>query len=179
MAGWRQASWPVIFVVSTVLFAVLSYAYGQAAADASAGLPFAAPVFGAAITWWFVRQRNAERDRAGFDARQHADAERSVLRGELPADPAGWAGARTLLARQREQLHRYRSFPLLFGLVGLAFLGLGLAGEGRSDYPVAATMLAIALIGTLSSVRLRRRLDAAEAALDAAENRSGSGHNPT
>ena len=178
MASWRQASWPVIFVVSTVLFAVLSYAYGQAAADASAGLPFAAPVFGAAITWWFVRQRTAERDRAGVDARQHAEIERAVLRGELPADPAGWPGARTLLTRQREQLHRYRSFPLLFGLVGLAFLGLGLAGGGRSDYPVAATMLAVALIGTLSSARLRRRLDSLEAALDAAE-RSGSGHHPT
>jgi hypothetical protein len=178
MARWRHASWPVIFVVCTAMFAVLSYAYGQVAADSSAGLPFAAPVFGAAMTWWFVRLRNAERSLAGFDADRHAQAERAVLRGELPPDPAGWPGARILIGRQREQLHRYRYYPALFGLVGLAFLGLGIGGGGRSDYTVAATMLAIALVGTLSSTRLRRRLDDSEAALDAAENRSGSGHKP-
>jgi drug/metabolite transporter (DMT)-like permease len=179
MTRWRHASWPVIFAVCTVLFAVLSYAYGQVARDSSQGLPLAAPLFGAAMTWWFVRQRNEERVRAGFDAGQHAAAERAVLRGELPPDPAGWPGARTLVARQREQLHRYRSFPLLFGLVGLAFLGLGLGGGGRSDYTVATAMLGIALVGSLSSARLRRRLDSAEAALDAAENRPGSGLKPT
>lgn len=177
MSRWRQAPWPVIFVVCTVLFAALSYAYGQVAADASAGLPYAAPFFGAAMTWWFVRQRNAERDRAGFDAGQHAQAERAVLRGELPADPAGRPGARTLIAGHREQLHRSRWFPLAFGLVGLAFLGLALGGGGRAEYTVAAVMLAIAVVGALSSARLRRRLDSAEAALDDAE-RSGSDHKP-
>ena len=177
MTRWRQAPWPVILVVCTVLFAVLSYAYGQVARDASAGLPLAAPLFGAAMTWWFVRARNAERDSAGFDADQHAAAERAVLRGELPADPAGRPGARTLIAGHRAQLHRSRWLPLLFGLVGLAFAGLGLGGGGRADYAVAATMLAIAVVGTLSSARLRRRLDSAEAALDDAE-RSGSGHQP-
>jgi hypothetical protein len=178
MTRWRQAPWPVIFAVCTVLFAVLSFAYGQVAADSSQGLPYAAPLFGAAMTWWFVRQRNAERSGAGFDADQHAAAERAVLRGELPPNPAGWPGARTLLARQREQLHRYRSFPLLFGAVGLAFLGLGISGGVRADFAVAAVMLGIAVTGAVSSARLRGRLDQAEAALDAAENRSGSDHKP-
>lgn len=170
MTSWRHASWPVIFAVCTGLFAVLSYAYGQVAGEAQ-DLPFAAPFFGAGMTWWFVRQRNQERSEAGFESDQHAEAERAVLRGELPPDPAGWPGARTLVARQREQLHRHRWFPLLFGLVGLAFLGLGLGGGGRPDYVVAAVMLGIALAGTLSSARLRGRLDAAESALDAAETR--------
>jgi hypothetical protein len=179
MTRWRHASWPVIFAVCTALFAVLSFAYGQVARDSSQGLPLAAPLFGAAMTWWFVRQRNAERSQAGVDADQHAEVERAVLRGELPPDPAGWPGARTLVARRREQLDRYRWYPLLFGLVGLAFLGLGLGGGPRSDYVVAAVMLGVALAGTLSSARLRARLDSAESALDAAENRPGSGLKPT
>lgn len=187
MSRWRQAPWPVILVVCTVLFAVLSYAYGQVAADSSEGLPFAAPFFGAAMTWWFVRQRNAERGQAGFDAEQHAAVERAVLRGELPAEPAGRPGARMLIARHREQLHRYRRTPLLFGVVGLAFLALGLSGGGRPEFAVAATMLAVAVVGALSSARLRQRLDSAEAALDEAEldeaaqdeaERSGSDHEP-
>jgi hypothetical protein len=161
----------VIFVVCTVLFAALAYAYGQLAGDASDSLPYAAPLFGAGMTWWFVRLRNQERDAAGFDAGQHAAAERAVLRGELPPDPAGWPGARTLLARQREQLHRYRRLPLGFGLVGLAFLGLGISGGGRADFVLAAVLLGIAVTGAGSSARLRGRLDSAEAALDAAEAR--------
>jgi drug/metabolite transporter (DMT)-like permease len=172
MTRWRQAPWPVIFAVCTVLFAVLALAWDQLAGADSTGLPYAAPVFGAAMTWWFVRQRNHERAQAGFDADQHADAERAVLRGELPPDPAGWPGARTVLGRHRDQLHRYRYIPLLFGLLGIAFLGLGLGGGVPADYAIAAVMLAVAAVGALSSARLRRRLDAAESALDAAETGS-------
>ncbi|HEV7656690.1 MAG TPA: hypothetical protein VGP36_18400 [Mycobacteriales bacterium] len=169
MTRWRQAPWPVILAVCTVLFAVLALAWDGLASADSSGLPYAAPIFGAAMTWWFVRQRNQEREQAGFDADQHADAERAVLRGELPPDPAAWPGARTLLARQREQLQRYRWIPLLFGLLGLAFLGLGISGGARADYAIAVVMLGIAIAGALSSARLRGRLDAAESALDAAE----------
>jgi hypothetical protein len=171
MTRWRQAPWPVIFVVCTVMFAVLSLVWEQFADPASTGLWVPAPLFGAGMTWWFVRQRNAEREQAGFDADQHRDVERAVLQGRAPADPAGRPGARTLLARHRDQLHRLRWTPLLFGLVGLAFLALGAADDARTDYPAGVVLCLVAGVGTLSSARLRRRLDAAEAALDAAESR--------
>jgi hypothetical protein len=176
---WRHAPWPVIFAVCTVLFAVLALAWNGVTASGTGGLAFAAPLFGAGMTWWFVRLRNADRARAGFDADQHRDAEGAVLRGEAPPDPAGWPGARTLLAGHRTELHRSRRLPLLFGLVGLAFLGLAAGSGARADYAVAAVMLGVAGIGALSSARLRHRLDAAETALDQAENRPGSGHKPT
>jgi drug/metabolite transporter (DMT)-like permease len=171
MSRWRQAPWPVIFVVCTVMFAVLAQAWAQIADPGTTGLWAAAPFFGAAMTWWFVRQRNQEREQAGFDADQHREVEQAVLHGQAPADPVGWPGARTVVARHREQLHRYRWTPLLFGLLGLAFLALGAADDVRSDYLAGAVMCLVAGVGTLSSARLRRNLAAAEAALDAAESR--------
>jgi hypothetical protein len=179
MSRWRQAPWPVIFVVCTVMFAVLALVWAQFADPGSTGLWTAAPFFGAAMTWWFVRQRNQERAQAGFDADQHREVEQAVLRGQAPPDPAGWPGARTLLARHREQLHRYRRTPLLFGLVGLAFCALGVADGSTADYLAGAVMLLVAGAGFASSARLGRNLDAAEAALDSAENRPGSGLKPT
>jgi hypothetical protein len=175
---WRHAPWPVIFAVCTVLFAVLALAWNGVTASGTGGLAFAAPLFGAGMTWWFVRLRNADRARAGFDADQHRDAEGAVLRGEAPPDPAGWPGARMLLAGHRDQLHRARYLPLLFGLVGLGLLALGLSDDSTEDYLAAAVMFVVAGVGALSSARLRRRLDAAEVALDEAENRPESDHKP-
>lgn len=60
MTRWRQAPWPVVFVVGTVLFAVLSLAWSRVDAH-SARLAFGAPLFGAAMTWWLVRQRTGPR----------------------------------------------------------------------------------------------------------------------
>lgn len=171
MSRWRQAPWPVIFVVCTVMFGVLSLVWDQFAEPGSTGVWVTAPFFGAGMTWWFVRLRNQDRDQAGFDADQHRDVERAVLRGQAPADPAGRPGARTLVARHREQLHRYRWTPLLFGLIGLAFFALGSADHSKNDYLAGAVMYFVAAVGTLSSARLRRNLDAAETALDAAEAR--------
>ncbi len=178
MSRWRQAPWPVIFVICTVMFGVLALFWGQFADPESDRLWTAAPFFGAAMTWWFVRQRRQEREQAGFDADQHREVEQAVLHGQAPSDPAGWPGARTLLARHRGQLHRHRRTPLLFGLVGLAFCVLGVADGSTVDYLAGAVMFLVAGAGFASSARLGRNLDAAEAALDAAENRPGSGLKP-
>lgn len=161
----------MIFVVCTVMFGVLALFWAEFADSESDRLWTAAPLFGAAMTWWFVRLRNQEREQAGFGAEQHRAVEQAVLRGQAPPDPAGWPGARTLLARHRDQLHRYRWTPLLFGLLGLGFLALGTVDDAKADYLAGAVMCLVAAAGHLSSARLRQHLDSAEAALDAAESR--------
>jgi hypothetical protein len=172
VVGWRQAPWPVIFIVCTLLFAAVSSVWDAVSGGDSTALVLSAPLWGAGMTWWFVRQRDAERAAAGVDAARHLRTQRAVLRGEAPPDRASWPAARVLIERYRAELRRYRVTPLLFAGLVVLLVSTASIGGYRTNYVTAAVLAIVAGCSAVTAGRSRRRLDAAEHALDEAETGS-------
>jgi drug/metabolite transporter (DMT)-like permease len=173
-----NAPWPVIFVVTMLGWALGIWAIGLLpwGERSPTELVFAAPFYAAVLTFVLVRWRRGDRAASRLDGDRHADAMRAVLRGRLPADPATWPGARVIIARQRERLHRQRWMQVALGVLAVALVALAVLGDG-SGWFSAGLLLAVAVALPLANALQRRRLDAAEQALDAAEMRSGADRN--
>lgn len=108
-----DAPWPVLFVVMTVSWGGGVWLIRRLTSfDGSIeGLAVGAPLWAGAMTFVIVRWRSGDRAASGLDTRRHLDAQRAVLRGELPPDPATWPGARALIDRQRDRLRVTRWSP--------------------------------------------------------------------